>query len=140
VRAVAEATSAVPLDAQVLEADQSPLETAPLARPANTASINRTKTAEMVDAKRAALMAMGGTVASLVLGVFAAALGTLWPPAALIAILGLAMGIWGLRSPRRNLALIGMLLCCLAIGIGAFGGVRAIYLQVQNRRAIELAP
>jgi hypothetical protein len=86
------------------------------------------------------MMAMGGTVASLVLGVFAALLGMLWPPAALIAILGLAMGIWGLSSPRRNLALVGMLICCLAIGIGAFGGARALYIQVQSKKAIEISP
>jgi hypothetical protein len=46
------------------------------------AASQRSRTADLVDAKRASLMAMGGTVSSLVLGVFASALGWLWPPAA----------------------------------------------------------
>ena len=83
-------------------------------------------------------MAMGGTVASLVLGVFAAILSAIWPPAALIAVLGLIMGIWGLSSPRRNWALVGMLLCCLAIGLGSFGVAKGIYLEVKNRKALTI--
>jgi hypothetical protein len=98
------------------------------------------RTADLVDARRASYMAMGGTVGSLVLGALAAFFGLLWPPAALIAVIGLAMGIWGLSSPKRNLALVGMLLCCLAIGIGAFGGARAIWLYVESQRAIEVQP
>jgi hypothetical protein len=91
-------------------------------------------TSELIDARRAGLMAMGGTVASIVLGVFAAGLAMVWPPAAMIAVLGLVMGIWGLHSPRRNWALIGMLLCCLAIGLGAYGVARAAYVYVQSQR------
>jgi hypothetical protein len=79
-------------------------------------------------------MAMGGTVASIVLGLFAACFALIWPPAAIIAVLGLVMGIWGLYSPRRNWALVGMLICCLAIGIGMYGGVRALYVWVQMQR------
>jgi hypothetical protein len=94
----------------------------------------RASTAEMIDAQRNSIMAMGGTVASLVLGVFAAGLSIFWPPAAVIAVLGLVMGIWGLYSPRRNLALAGMLLCCLAIGFGAYGMARSTYNYVQSLR------
>jgi hypothetical protein len=83
-------------------------------------------------------MAMGGTVASLVLGALAAFFAALWPPAALIALLGLAMGIWGLSSPRRNWALVGMLLCCLAIGLGAYGGARWLYLAIEKDKAISI--
>lgn len=83
-------------------------------------------------------MAMGGTVTSLVLGVFAAGLAALWPPAAIIAVLGLVMGIWGLSSPRRNWALVGMLLCCLAIGLGTFGMAKRIYVAMQQNRAITI--
>jgi hypothetical protein len=93
---------------------------------------------ELIDARRAGIMAMGGTVASLVLGVFAAILSAIWPPAALIAVLGLIMGIWGLSSPRRNWALVGMLLCCLAIGLGSFGVAKGIYLEVKNRKALTI--
>src|SRR5436190_3553469 len=98
----------------------------------------RASTAELIDARRAGMMAMGGTVASLVLGVFAAGLSAIWPPAAMIAVLGLVMGIWGLSSPRRNWALVGMLLCCLAIGLGTFGLARGIYLEMRNRKALTI--
>src|SRR6266568_2637298 len=92
----------------------------------------------IMPARRAGMMAMGGTVASLVLGVFAAGLSAIWPPAAMIAVLGLVMGIWGLSSPRRNWALVGMLLCCLAIGLGTFGLARSIYIAIQQNRAITI--
>jgi hypothetical protein len=94
-------------------------------------------TAELIEARRAGLMAMGGTVTSLVLGVFSAILAAFWPPAAIVAVLGLIMGIWGLSSPRRNLALVGMLLCCLAIGFGTFGMARRIYIGILSSRPIE---
>jgi len=84
------------------------------------------------------MMAMGGTVTSLVLGVFAAGLAVVWPPAAMIAVLGLVMGIWGLSSPRRNWALVGMLLCCLAIGVGTFGVVHRIYISIQANKALTI--
>jgi hypothetical protein len=98
----------------------------------------RATTAELIDARRTGQMAMGGTVASLVLGVFSALLALAWPPAAVIAVLGLVMGIWGLYSPRRNLALVGMLLCCLAIGLGTYGVVRSVYIYVQSRQPMQI--
>lgn len=98
----------------------------------------RQSTSDQIDARRASVMAMGGTVTAVVLGLFSGLLAIVWPPAAVIAVLGLVMGIWGLRSPRRNLALVGMLLCCLAIGLGAFGGARALYVHVQSNRAIRV--
>jgi len=98
----------------------------------------RVSTAELVDARRAGMMAMGGTVTSLVLGVFAAGLAAIWPPAAMIAVLGLVMGIWGLSSPRRNWALVGMLLCCLAIGVGTFGIVWKIHIAIEQNRPVKI--
>jgi hypothetical protein len=84
------------------------------------------------------MMAMGGTVTSLVLGIFSAVLAIFWPPAAVVAVLGLAMGLWGLSSPRRNLALVGMLLCCLAIGIGAYGFARSVSIAMQRNRPVQI--
>jgi len=98
----------------------------------------RASTADLIDARRNSMMAMGGTVASLVLGVFAGGLAILWPPAAAIAVLGLVMGIWGLYSPRRNLALLGMLLCCLAIGLGAYGVAWSTYQYIQSQRPVVI--
>jgi hypothetical protein len=91
-------------------------------------------TAAAVDARRHGIMAMGGTVTSLALGLFAVFLSLLWAPAAIIAVLGLIMGVWGLYSPRRNLALIGMLLCCLAIGIGAYGGAQWLVIRIKSQQ------
>src|SRR5262249_35814920 len=98
----------------------------------------RQTTAELIEARKAGMMAMGGTVTSLVLGISAAVLALFWPPAAIIAVMGLGMGLWGLSSPRRNLALVGMLICCLAIGIGAFGIARKISITIQKNRAIPV--
>jgi len=95
-------------------------------------------TAELIEARRAGMMAMGGTVTSLVLGLFSAIFAALWPPAAIVAVLGLLMGIWGLSSPRRNLALVGMLLCCLAIGFGTFGMARQVYIGILQNKAISI--
>ena len=102
----------------------------------------RVTTGELIEARRAGQMAMGGTVASMVLGLFAACFALVWPPAAIIAVLGLMMGIWGLYSPRRNWALVGMLICCLAIGVGMYGGAKALYIWVQSQRptVIEYQP
>jgi len=94
----------------------------------------RPSTAELIDARRASMMAMGGTVTSIVLGIFAAVMAYFWWGAAVIAFLGLVMGIWGLYSPRRNWALIGMLLCCLAIGIGTYGLAYRIWVEIESRR------
>jgi hypothetical protein len=138
VRAQGSASQQTPLAATVLDNDQTQVVAALPAAPAKAATYRQPQTSEIVDARRASMMAMGGTVASIVLGIFAALLALLWPPAAIIAVLGLVMGIWGLRSPRRNLALVGMLLCCLAIGLGAFGGARALYVHVQSNRAIRV--
>jgi hypothetical protein len=94
-----------------------------------------TGTSQQIDARRAGQMAMGGTVASLVLGVFAVFISLVWPPAALIGVLGLGMGLWGLYSPRRGWALVGMLLCCLAVGIGTVGAARHISSRLQPTAA-----
>jgi len=95
--------------------------------------------ADRVDSIRNSNMAMGGTVGAVVLGGFALALSPFRFEAALIAALGLAMGIWGLSSPRRNWALAAMLLCCLAIGVGAYTGVRQLYFYLQRNRPVEIA-
>jgi hypothetical protein len=150
VRVAAMTSATEPLDAIVLQGTDGDREQRtgnrqksqtsqpiPVAMPRIVQPRSRSAT-ELIDARRVGIMAMGGTVASLVLGVFAAILAGIWPPAALIAVLGLIMGIWGLSSPRRNWALVGMLLCCLAIGVGTFGVAKSIYLEVKNRKALTI--
>ncbi len=94
--------------------------------------------ADRVEALRKSNMAMGGTVGALVLGVFALVLSLFRFEAALIALLGLIMGIWGLNSPRRNWALVGMLLCCLAIGLGSYTGATQLYIYLQKNRPVQV--
>ena len=124
-----------PVEATVIDTLAMPL--APVAVPVY-AQQRRATTAELIEARRAGMMAMGGTVTSLVLGVFAAVMAFVWPLAALIAVLGLIMGIWGLQSPKRNLALVGMLLCCLSIGVGTYSAVRRIYISYKLRQPIQM--
>jgi hypothetical protein len=139
VRAEAAGGSGQPLEAIVVEQGAAqPLASAvPIAVP-HWGQPRRAATSDIIDARRASMMAMGGTVTSLVLGIFAALFALIWPPAALIAVLGLAMGVWGLSSPRRNWALVGMLLCCLAIGVGAYGIMRSAYLYMQRNKPIAV--
>ncbi len=145
VRAAASAAPAQPLEAVIVDelavssgSPFAPTATLPTAAP-RMAQSRLSSTADMIDARRAGLMAMGGTVTSLVLGLFSAILSAFWPPAAIVAVLGLVMGIWGLSSPRRNWALVGMLLCCLAIGFGTFGMARRVYIRILQNRPIEEA-
>jgi len=95
-------------------------------------------TADLIDARRASASAMGGTAGAFVLGTLGLAFGLFgfWGLAA--AIPGLVMGIWGLYSPRRNLALAAMLLCCLAIGLSSYMGARLLYLQILKSRPAVL--
>jgi hypothetical protein len=138
VRAESSAAGAMPLEAIVVEQAALPTTAAvPVAVP-RWVQPSRATTGDAIDARRAAMMAMGGTVTSIVLGVFAAVFAIIWPPAAAIAVLGLAMGVWGLSSPKRNWALVGMLLCCLAIGIGAYGLMRSAYIYMQRNKPISV--
>lgn len=128
-----------PLDAVVLEdgaaATTTAIASGPPVKPPRPLS-----TAERIDAKRKSLMAMGGTVGSLVLGSFALALAAFRFEAALIALMGLVMGIWGLYSPRRRLALFAMLLCWLGIGVGTYTGVRQLYIHILKNRPVVANP
>lgn len=72
--------------------------------------------------------ATGGAIASVVLGVMAlVAMRLITPGALLISILGVGMGVWGLRSDRRGVAVVGLLLCCIAMSVSGFLAVVQIY-------------
>jgi len=136
VRAASMAGGGQPVEAIVVEQGALPPSgVVPVAAP-RWVQPGRPSTGDVIDARRASMMAMGGTVTSIVLGVFAAVFAIIWPPAAAIAVLGLAMGVWGLSSQRRNWALVGMLLCCLAIGIGTYGLMRSAYIYMQRNKPI----
>lgn len=80
------------------------------------------------------IAALGGAYGAVLLGLFGLALAPFRFEAAIVALVGLFAGLWGIYSPRRNWALIGMLLCALAIGLGTFTGVRQLYVYL-NRNA-----
>ena len=68
-------------------------------------------TSQMIEARRHSLMAMGGTVGAIAVGSFALFLALFRFEAAIVGLIGLGLGLWGLHSPKRNWALVGLLLC-----------------------------
>ena len=95
-------------------------------------------TSQMIEARRHSLMAMGGTVGALAIGVFALILAPFRFEAAIVGLIGLGLGLWGLHSPKRNWALVGLLLCCLAIGLGAYRGANDLYVFIKNQQPMEI--
>ncbi|WP_425614759.1 hypothetical protein NA78x_004636 [Anatilimnocola sp. NA78] len=74
----------------------------------------------------------GGAVAAIVLGLFGLIIAPLRFEGAIVGVVGLIMGIWGLYSRRRGWALFGLILCCLAIGIGCYTGAIWLYQTINN--------
>jgi hypothetical protein len=95
-------------------------------------------TAKLVEARRQSLVAMGGTVGALAIGVFALILAPFRFEAAIVGLIGLGLGLWGLHSPKRNWALVGLLLCCLAIGLGAYRGANDLYVYIKSQQPTEI--
>ncbi|MCO6455123.1 MAG: hypothetical protein J5I93_07470, partial [Pirellulaceae bacterium] len=84
--------------------------------------------------------AVGGAIGSVVLGGMSL-VGCLITNAALVtALLGLAMGVWGLYSTRRGLAVLGLLLCFLALSISSFNGAVDLYEYMNGRSPFAPAP
>jgi len=83
------------------------------------------------------IAAEGGAYAALLLGLFGLLLSWSLFYGALVALVGLFAGIWGIYSPRRNLALVGMLLCAIGMGLGTFTGVRQLNLYLTRNAPIE---
>lgn len=86
--------------------------------------------------------AVAGAVGSLVLGIFGLSVAWMADPtavigAALMALLGLVMGMWGLYSRRRGWALFGMLLCVGAISLASYSGAMLIYEAQLEAREME---
>jgi hypothetical protein len=102
----------------------------PIARPPSTS--------QMIEARRHSMMAMGGTVGAFVVGLFALCLAPFRFEAAIVGLIGLGLGLWGLHSPRRNWALVALLICCLAIGLGAYRGANDLYVHIKNQQPLEI--
>ncbi len=87
-------------------------------------------------------VAVAGAIGSLVMGGFAIAVSWMQNPTAVIggalmAILGMGMGIWGLHSKRRGWALFGMLICVAAITLATYGGAMILYQIQQDAKELE---
>jgi len=83
------------------------------------------------------IAAEGGAYAALALGLFGLLLSWSLFYGALVAFVGLLAGIWGIYSPRRNVALVGMLLCAVGMGLGTFTGVRQLNRYLTRNAPIE---
>ena len=74
----------------------------------------------------------GGAIAALVLGIFGLILAPWRFEGAIVGLIGLIMGLWGLYSQRRGWALLGLILCCFAIAIGMYTGVFWLFKVMNN--------
>jgi hypothetical protein len=84
-------------------------------------------------------LAVAGAITAILMGMFA--LGIAWianwvaiSAAAVIALIGFGMGIWGLYSKRRGWALFGILISCAAIGLATFTGSILVHQSMQERQ------
>lgn len=87
-------------------------------------------------------VAVAGAIGSIVLGLFSLSVSWMYNPTAviggaLLALLGLAMGMWGLYSRRRGWALFGMLVCVAAISLASYKGARLLYDARQEAKELE---
>jgi hypothetical protein len=91
-------------------------------------------------------LAVAGAIIAILMGLFA--LGIAWiqswvtiSAAVVIALVGFAMGIWGLYSKHRGWALLGILISCAGIGVATYTGAILVYqLRLERQEAIEADP
>lgn len=87
-------------------------------------------------------VAVAGAIGAVVLGVFGMSVAWMANPSAviggaLLAIVGLALGMWGLHSRRRGWALFGMLLCVAAVSLASYTGAMLLYEAQMEARELE---
>lgn len=77
------------------------------------------------------LAANGGAVGAVVLGIWSI-LGAMFSSISIVnAIMGMVLGLWGLTSPRKSLAILGLALC--AMGIAAcMSNVTVLFWEMWN--------
>lgn len=74
------------------------------------------------DEKRDYLSAKGGSVGAMTLGILAIPGAILTPASAVTALLGIGMGLWGMLSAHRRMALVGIMLCTFALILSVLRG------------------
>ncbi len=80
------------------------------------------------------ISAVGGAVGSLVLGTWAILGSLLTPYSGINGLIGLGLGFWGLSSRKRLLAIIGIVLSLLAVGMSVLQVSEIISVYVLNPR------
>lgn len=83
--------------------------------------------------------AQGGAIAAFVVGWLAFGFSFFTVAALIVALMGLALGIWGLYSDRRGMALMGIFLCCIAIAIAGFRGAIDLYIMLYQVNPLDEA-
>jgi hypothetical protein len=69
-----------------------------------------------------------GSFVAMTLGLLSLGLAFFVPIAGgIIAAVGVALGVWGLHSKRRNAAILGLLICCAAVTLSGFFGAIDLY-------------
>ncbi len=81
--------------------------------------------------------AIGGAIASVVLGILSLIVSLYTFLALPVSILGMLMGIWGLYSHRRGLAMVGLVLCCFALILSGFHGSVALFESIYGMKPWE---
>ncbi len=79
------------------------------------------------------ISAVGGAVGSIVLGTWAILGSLLTPYSGINGLIGLGLGFWGLTLRKRLLAIIGIVLSLLAIGMSVLQVSELISVYVWNR-------
>ena len=82
------------------------------------------------------LAAVGGAVGALLLGIWSIFAATISPYAGITAMVGILMGCWGITSLRKKMAIIGIVLCLIGLGLSVWeiNGVISNYLmQVEEK-------
>ena len=77
------------------------------------------------------LAAVGGAVGALLLGIWSIFGATISPYASINAMVGILMGFWGVTSPRKKMAIIGIVLCLIGLGLSVWevNGIISNYLM-----------
>ena len=81
--------------------------------------------------------ATGGAIGALLLGVSSLVISLFTVLGSLVALVGLALGAWGASSNRRNMAFLGMLLCCLALLLTGYRGSVWAYQYIYGYSPFE---
>ncbi len=85
-------------------------------------------------------IAIAGSIGSVLLGLMSFAAAFVTVGAAVTAVIGVGMGIWGLYSSRRGFAILGLMLCCIALLLSGFQGAVDIYTQINGTSPFETPP